>query len=94
MDQSSSLPIRVLLVDSHQIVLWGLEKLINSESPRMEVVGKACNSTEARRLAKESKPDILLLDFDLGEREERSVDLISDLLRDSNFYIIILVLSH
>ncbi|MBA2658523.1 MAG: response regulator transcription factor [Nitrosospira sp.] len=89
MDQSSSLPIRVLLVDSHQIVLWGLEKLINSESPRMEVVGKACNSTEARRLAKESKPDILLLDFDLGEREERSVDLISDLLRDSNFHIII-----
>lgn len=89
MDPSSHISIRVLLVDSHQIVLWGLEKLINSESPRMEVVGKACNSVEARRLAKESKPNVLLLDLDLGEKEERSVDLVSDLLRDGDFHIII-----
>ena len=36
-------PIRVFLVDDQQIVLWGLEKLIDGERPRMEVVGKSAN---------------------------------------------------
>ena len=84
---SSHIPIRVLLIDSHQIVLWGLEKLINSESPRMEVVGKATNGVDARRLAKENQLDIVLLDLDLGE--EKGVDIIPDLLREGNFHIII-----
>ncbi|MEP6605897.1 MAG: response regulator transcription factor [Nitrosospira sp.] len=89
MNPSSHIPIRVLLVDSHQIVLWGLEKLINREDPRMEVVGKACNSMDAKRLAKESQPDILLLDLDFCEREEKGKELITDLLREGNFHIII-----
>ena len=45
--------IRVLLVNSHQIVLWGLEKLINAESPGMEVVGKATNGADAAHAARE-----------------------------------------
>lgn len=84
---SSHIPIRVLLIDSHQIVLWGLEKLINSESPRMEIAGKANNGADARQLARESQPDIVLLDLDLGG--ERGVDLIPDLLREGHFHIII-----
>lgn len=55
----------------------------------MEVVGKACNSMDAKRLAKESRPHILLLDLDHCEKEEKGKDLIPDLLRDSNFHIII-----
>ena len=33
-------PIRILLLDDHRSVLWGLEKLIVGEHPRMQVVGK------------------------------------------------------
>ncbi|PTR07467.1 LuxR family two component transcriptional regulator [Nitrosospira sp. Nsp5] len=89
---SSHIPIRVLLIDSHQIVLWGLEKLINSESPRMEIAGKATNGADARRLARESRPDIVLLDLDLGG--EKGVDLIPDLLRERHFHIIIFTEIH
>ncbi|SCY12314.1 response regulator transcription factor [Nitrosospira sp. Nsp13] len=92
MDPFSHIPIRVLLVDSRQIVLWGLEKLINSESPRMETVGKASNGTDARRLARESQPNIVLLDLELGG--ERGVDLIPDLLKMGNFHIIVFTEIH
>ena len=74
------MPIRVLLVHSNQMVLWGLEKLINSESPHMEVVGKTTDSQEAVRLAREQKPHILLLDMDI--KREKALDLIPALLRE------------
>jgi two-component system nitrate/nitrite response regulator NarL len=84
------MPIRVLLVNSQPIVLWGLEKLINDESPQMQVVGKATNGPDALQLAREQKPHILLLDLYLGR--EKSLDSISDLLKkgEGHFHIIIL----
>jgi two-component system, NarL family, nitrate/nitrite response regulator NarL len=84
--------IRVLLVNSHQIVLWGLEKLINAESPRMEVVGKATNGPDAAHIAREKKPDILLLDLFLGV--EKAANLIPGLLREGQFHIIIFTAFH
>jgi two-component system nitrate/nitrite response regulator NarL len=84
--------IRVLLVNSHQIVLWGLEKLINAESPRMEVVGKATNGSDASHLAREKKPDILLLDLFLGV--EKAPNLIPSLLSEGQFHIIIFTAFH
>jgi two-component system nitrate/nitrite response regulator NarL len=58
-------PIRVALVDDHRTVLRGLEWLINSE-PAMRVCGTATNLDDARRLCAELKPDVLVLDLDLG----------------------------
>lgn len=84
--------IRVLLVNSHQIVLWGLEKLINAESPRMEVVGRATNGLDATHLAREKKPDILLLDLFLGM--EKAANLIPSLLSEGQFHIIIVTAFH
>lgn len=81
-------PIRVMLVDDHQTVLWGLEKLINGEKPRMEVVGKAANSADALRLAGESRPDIVLLDLDLGG--ESGLDIIPALMKDGHARVMIL----
>jgi len=86
------MPIRILLVNSHQIVLWGLEKLINAESPQMEIVGKAANSLEAIQLAREKKPDIVLLDLYLGK--EKGMDLIPDLLREGHIHVIIFTEIH
>jgi two-component system, NarL family, nitrate/nitrite response regulator NarL len=84
--------IRVLLVNSHQIVLWGLEKLINAESPNMEVVGKATNGHDAAHEAREKKPDVLLLDLCLAG--EKCSPLISDLLGEGPFHIIIFTEFH
>ena len=62
----SGQPIRVLLVDDHRSVLWGLEKLIQSERPRMELVGTATTSGEALRILDSAAADVILLDLDLN----------------------------
>jgi len=72
-------PIRVLLVDNQQIVLWGLEKLIDNEKPRMEVVGTATNIADAKRIAIEKQPDILILNNYLD-----NIDCVNHILDFSN----------
>ena len=57
--------IRVLLVDDHPTVLWGLEKLIDSAKPAMEVVGTATNRADALAAAAQHQPDGAG-DIDLG----------------------------
>jgi two-component system, NarL family, nitrate/nitrite response regulator NarL len=59
-------PIRVFLVDDHKTVLWGLERLIESAAPRMNVVGMAENSEEMLAKLPSAQPDVILLDLDLG----------------------------
>lgn len=59
-------PIRVLLVEDHQTMLWGLQKLIDAERPAMEVVGTARTCPEALERAAQLAPDVILLDLDLG----------------------------
>lgn len=68
MTQSTNHSIRVMLVDDHRTVLWGLSKLIDGEKPRMEVVGTATNCTEAIDLANRTDPDVIVLDIDLGKQ--------------------------
>ncbi|HEY0491400.1 MAG TPA: response regulator transcription factor [Telluria sp.] len=63
---SESLTIRVLLVEDHQTLLWGLQKLIDAERPRMSVVGTARTCPEALSSAAQLAPDVILLDLDLG----------------------------
>jgi DNA-binding NarL/FixJ family response regulator len=58
--------IRVLLVEDHQTMLWGLERLVEAERPRMEVVGTARTCPEALERATQLAPDVILLDLDLG----------------------------
>lgn len=58
--------IRVMLVDDHQTMLWGLARLIDGEKPRMEVVGTAQNGPEALEKIARLSPDVVLLDLDLA----------------------------
>ncbi len=57
---------RVLLIGRYPIVLWGLEKLIDSQKPRMEVVDKFTHCAEAFSQLEELSADVILLDRDLG----------------------------
>lgn len=65
MDDQIVTPIRVLLIDSHCIVLFGLEKPIDSQRPKMEVVGKFTNCSEAFSQMEKLSPDVILFDLDL-----------------------------
>lgn len=55
-------PIRVLIVDDHEIVREGLQILL-SEEPGFEVVGMAGDSESALSLTKLHKPDLVLMDL-------------------------------
>jgi two-component system, NarL family, nitrate/nitrite response regulator NarL len=58
--------IDVMLVDDHQTMLWGLQKLIDAERPRMRVVGSACTAQEAVSKAAALVPHVIVLDLDLA----------------------------
>jgi DNA-binding NarL/FixJ family response regulator len=81
-------PIKILLLDDHKSVLWGLEKLIEGEHPNMQVIGKATTSAEALRLLDEARPDIILLDLDLGG--ENGSNAIQALMAKSSARVLVL----
>jgi CheY-like chemotaxis protein len=56
---------RVLIVDDHQIVREGLAGLLQIE-PNIEIVGEAANGEEAIARAGELRPDIIVMDINLG----------------------------
>jgi len=77
MASSTADPIRILLIDDHQVVRAGLKLIIQSR-PGMTIVGEAGTRDEALALTASQQPDIILLDLDLGG--ESGVALISELI--------------
>jgi two-component system response regulator NreC len=56
--------IRVLIADDHAILRSGLKLLVNSQ-PDMEVVGEGSDGKQAIEIARETKPDVALLDLSM-----------------------------
>jgi len=54
--------MRILLVDDHQILLQGLRGMLE-EHPDYEVIGEASNGRIAVEMARELKPDAVLMDI-------------------------------
>lgn len=86
--EAATAPIRVMLVDDHRSVLWGLEKLINNEKPRMQVVAKATSRASALELAAQTSPDVIVLDLDLGG--ENGSEIIPELVDNRRTRVLIL----
>lgn len=58
--------IRVLLADDHAVVREGLRGFLQLQ-PDIEVVGEAADGAEARRLAEELEPDVVIMDLVMPE---------------------------
>jgi len=80
-------PIRVLALDHHTLMRAGLRLLLSQASEpaypsytaRFEVVGEAGDSAEALRLASQTKPDVILLELNLGG--ELNTEIIPELIK-------------
>ena len=81
-------PIRILLVDDHEHVLWGLQKLIEGEWPHMTVAATVKTMTQAVAAVESLALDIVVLDIFLGETN--SLDRMSDLVASGAPPVVIL----
>lgn len=54
--------IRILLVDDHSVVRQGLRMFLGLDD-EIEVVGEASNGAEALQLARQLRPDVILMDL-------------------------------
>ncbi len=72
--------IRVLVIDDHPIVRRGLANEINL-SADMEVVGEGENGLQAVQLARDLKPDVILMDIVMPEMDgiEATREIVKDI---------------
>jgi two-component system response regulator NreC len=60
--------IKLLIADDHAILRHGLKRILEAE-PDMTVVGEAANGADAVKRARQSKPDIVILDVSMPEQD-------------------------
>lgn len=61
----NSVPIGVFIVHRYRSALWGLERLVDSAKPSMQVVGGATTLAEALAYLETAKPDVILLELNI-----------------------------
>jgi DNA-binding NarL/FixJ family response regulator len=59
--------VTCVIVDDNSLFLEGAAELLGREG--LDVVGVASNSAEAIRLVRELRPDVTLVDIDLGDED-------------------------
>jgi two-component system, NarL family, nitrate/nitrite response regulator NarL len=85
---SGTSTIKVFLADDHRVTLWGLQQLIDSARPEMEVVGTALTRAELVAHPALEETDLLVLDLDLGG--EDSCNALADVQRRCRGHVLIL----
>ena len=58
-------PVRIVLVDDHEMVLQGLKAMLARFAGRVRIVGEASEADEAERLVAALDPDVVLCDVRL-----------------------------
>ncbi len=80
MPETETTPIRIVLIDDHQIIRDGLREFIESR-PGMLVVGDAGDREAAVRTVARERPDVVVLDLDLGGVS--GLDILPEILREA-----------
>lgn len=70
------MPIRIMIADDHPVFRRGLRAILAAE-PDMEIAGEAHDGEQAVRMARELKPDVLLLDLAMPLRG--GIDVLDEL---------------
>jgi two-component system nitrate/nitrite response regulator NarL len=65
-------PLRILVADDHAIFRDGLRKLLG-DADDVTIIGEASNGTECVKMLAKFKPDILLLDLRMPEKDGLAV---------------------
>lgn len=78
-DGTTGGPIRLLLVDDHQMVLDGLRAMLRSHADEAVVVAATTDPDQARRLAVDVQADVALVDVRM--RSASGLELCRELLR-------------
>ncbi len=60
----SSEPVRLMVADDHRILLDLLQATLGN-APGIQIVGKASDGREAVQVARECRPDLILIDVDM-----------------------------
>lgn len=60
--RSVSAPVRLVLVDDHEMVIEGLKAMLAAFSDRVQVVGQAVGADRAVDVVDELQPDVVLCD--------------------------------
>lgn len=82
--------VRILLVDDHHVVRAGFREILE-EQPDFEVIGETDNGNDAKNLARELSPDVILMDIDLRGSELTGVQASRQILaHDDSINIIAL----
>ena len=67
MNTSKKFLIKILIADDHEVVRQGLKAVLREHSD-LEVVSEAKNGNEVLEIVQKTKVDIVLLDFDMPEK--------------------------
>jgi CheY-like chemotaxis protein len=66
--RKSDSDIQVLFADDHKVMRQGLIKLISGK-PDIHVVGEAANGREALELARQNRPDVIVMDVSMPDMD-------------------------
>jgi DNA-binding NarL/FixJ family response regulator len=72
-DAPTSIPLRLVLVDDHEMVLRGLDSMLGHFADDVRIVGTATSADVALAIVAAERPDIVLCDVRIGK--ESGLDL-------------------
>ena len=61
-------PIKIMLVDDHEVVRTGLKSFLESQEG-LEVIAEASSGTEALELSLEKRPDVVIMDISMPDMD-------------------------